>query len=218
MSDNQTTAPVSAPTPPKAPRPDLTKIEPFVATRNGVSLSLTPFAGNRGGWDGVVYQAPQVVVTEGKDLVEDKAFLTSLQWYGKDNLAKMVNTYSKRAAQDAHVDSIPDTDNQPGFPEGSKAGVFVESVFISKIEKFAAASQRISELIELYEDAVKVYTAASTDMFAEIVDAAGDKDKIEELRARFAKLAKTVNSYKLEIDERRNRKSKEVETNTVIPE
>ena len=220
MSETNTlpSIPTTVPTPPKAPRPDLTKVKPYLVTRNGVSKSLTPFAGSRKAWDGVVYQSPQVRNTEGTSIVDDPSFIEDLNWYGKDNILRIINVFSRRMSQDYHRDAIPDTDNEAGYPVGSKAGIFVESRFISSMEKFATSSLRISELVELYEDAVKVYTSASSELINEVVAAAGDTTKIAEIKNRFTKLADTVNQYKMEIEERRNRKSKEEQTETVTPE
>ena len=46
----------------------------------------------------------------------------------------------------------------------------------------------------------------------------GDIDKITEIKAYVKKLGDTVNQYKLEIDERRSKKSKEANTDEVRPE
>lgn len=222
MSENTTTTDTTGtglvPTPPRPPRPDLTKVKPYTITRNGVNKTLTAFAGTRKQWDGVVYQAPQMISNTEKSLLDDTAFLLDVDWYGRDNIMRMINVISRRMAQDYHKDAIAEVDNQVGFPEGTKAGEFVESKFVSAMEKFATSAIRLSELIELYEDAVKAFTSASTNLVNEVIAADGDVDKIQEIKSRIDKLSGTVNSYRLEIEERRNRNSKEEQTETVVPE
>jgi len=220
MSENTTaTVPANIPNPPKAPRPDLSKVVPYLVTRNTVEKALTPLAGSRKTWDGVVYQAPQVRTTENTGIIDDPLFIEDLAWAGKDNIVRALNVIWRRLAQDAHADAIPEHDNEPGFPEGSKAGVFVAERFIKSIENFTTSSLRISELVELYEEANAAFQRyTSNELIPAIMACNGDVDKIAEIKAYVKKLGDTVNQYKLEIDERRAKKSKEANTDEVRPE
>ena len=213
------TPPVTVPAPPKEPKPDLSKVSLYSVTRNGISKILTAFAGSRGAWLNKVYQAPQIE-TDGEVAIEkDEKLLANLSWIGKDNVKKIINLYLKRMSQDIHDDSIPEKENLATFPEGAEEGIFHESTFLSKMATFTAAQFKLSELIEQYEEAVAAYTnSTGKEFFDAVVAAQGDPVKIAALKAGIDKLSSSVNQLKAEIEVRRNRRSKEVETETVSPE
>ena len=209
---------VATPTPPKKEKPDLSKVVPYNIERNGIKKALTPFAGSRGAWDGKIYQAPQIEDEAGKSIPEDSTFLTNLSWFGKENVKRFLNVIARRMAQDYWDDAIPEKDDEAGFPEGSKAGIFVESLFIKAMTEFAAASLKISELNELYNDAVDALKNETTGFIAEMTAAAGDADKMKIAGDKFKQLSDNVNSLKLELEARKARRSKEAQTETVTPE
>lgn len=210
--------PPAPPTPPKAPKPDLTKVTPYVVTREGVPLTLGVFAGTRGNWDGVVYQAPQVSTDGTASLVsEDKDFIKSIQWFGKENVARMLNVVARRMSQDNWEDAIPEVDNQAGFPEGSQAGVFCESVFLKATQDFAASALKISELRELKDDAEARLTSALPAFIAAMTAAKND-DERKSAATDYQKLNDNLLSLKAQLEARMSKRSKEVNSEEVRPE
>lgn len=215
MSDNTTTV-VPAPTTPKKEKPDLSKVACYTITRNEIPLVLTPFAGTRGKWDGTVYQAPQIEIEGATVLTEDSTFIKGLIWFGKDNLKRIVNIFARRMAQDIWEDSIPEA--------GDQEGIWQEATFIRLMTEFAASSMKISELQELYEDAVAKYQNASGPFIVEMTTAAAETD--EKKRAELTKaasdkfkgLSDAVSSIRAELETRRAKRSKEAATETVTPE
>ena len=205
---NEHNAPV-ANTEIKKPAPDLTKVTPIVVTRNGIDYELTPFAGRRGAWDGVVYQAPQVKTEDGKQLEEDNSFQTGLKFIGKETVARILNIFCKRFAQDAHTDAIPD--------EGENKGIFQLDKFVRSIQEFSVAQLRISELRELYDEAVAQYMSFCTGEFVQVMTMGSPEDKVA-IQAKMQQMTAQVNQYKQDLEERAAKKSKEAETETVRAE
>lgn len=215
MSENTTATNAAPATTPKKEKPDLTKVVPISVNRNTVDLALTPFAGSRGAWDGVVYQAPQLVSTVKSevnnetmdDITNDVPFLKSLLWFGKSNIINMVNVVAKRMSQDNWADATDE-----------KTGIFDQTKFVQSTTAWAAAALRISELKELYNEAVEKMTAAQQELLPKILACNGDQDKIKEVGAWFQGFTDQVNSYKNQLEERSQRRSKEAETDTVRAE
>lgn len=199
MSDENTPVTPTA-TVTKKPKPDLTKVTPYSVTRNAVTKSLTAFAGTRGAWDGVVYQAPQI---------SEATINEDIAWFGVQNIIRTVNIVARRMAQDYWDDAIPET--------GDQAGIFQEATFLRLVSEWSAASMKISELIELYNEAVEKYQAATPTFIAEMTAAAGDATKTAEAAAKFQALSDAVTSIKAELEARKARRSKEAATETVVP-
>lgn len=205
--------PTTSPTPPKAPKPDLSKVKPYQISRNGISKHLSAFAGTRGKWDGVVYQAPQAGFTPDTPVREDKIFLENVEWYGVENVIRIINIFSKRFGQDCWVDAIPE--------HGDQKGIFQETTFIRSMEALSVASLRISELRELYDEAVQAMQNAQPEFMANMMKAAQIADpahrevEIKKVGVEFQRLCDAVTSVKAQLEERSQKKSKEVETDTV---
>lgn len=217
------TSNVTTPVAPKKTPPDLSKVELFTVNRNNIDKPLTAFAGTRGNWDGVVYQAPQVLETPGAVIKDDTILLNDLEWVGKQNVIDFLNTILKRTAQDCWRDSIPDAETPMGFDE-SQYGIFQQNLFLDKITKLSAAQMRISELNDLYNQSVQALKDAQ-DQFMKDIFAASTitnederKAKMAEVGEAYKKLGEKVASYKAQLDERKSRKSKEEQTETVMPE
>jgi len=208
----------TVPVPPKTPKPDLTKVTPYTVVREGVSKILGVFAGTRGNWDGVVYQAPQIETDGTASLVsEDKNFIASIQWFGKENIARMINVVARRMSQDNWEDSIPEIDDQAGFPEGSKAGVFCEAVFLKKTADFAASALKLSELRELKDDAESRLTTALPAFIAAMTVATTDEER-KAAASTYQKLNDNLLSLKAQLEVRMAKRSKEANAETVTPE
>jgi len=200
---------VATPAAPKKPAPDLSKIKCYTVERNSIKKVLTAFAGKRGAWDGVPFQAPQVEITPETDIVNDSVFLSDLNWVGKDNVLKIVNIFLRRLAQDLWENAIPET--------GDNAGKFQESTFIQSVENLTAASLRISELQELLDDATQKYLGATDEFISDMAKATNQAEK-DAATAKFKALANAVNSLKAQLDERKSKRSKEKNTEEVRPE
>lgn len=203
------TVPLPPPVTTEKVAPDLSKVKPHVVERNGVKLTLTPFAGKRGNWDGIVYQAPQINVEDGKLIEQDETFLNGLRFISKEKVQTILNIFCKRFAQDAHLDAIPDT--------GEQKGVFQVDKFLRSIQDFSVAQLRISELRELLDEAIATYTSAQTQFVTDMIAARTDEER-KAIGEKFTKLGAIMTQRKAEYDERVNKKSKEVETDTVRPE
>jgi hypothetical protein len=183
-----------------------------------VSKILGVFAGTRGNWDGVVYQAPQIETDGTASLVsEDKNFIASIQWFGKENIARMINVVARRMSQDNWEDSIPEIDDQAGFPEGSKAGVFCEAVFLKKTADFAASALKLSELRELKDDAESRLTTALPAFIAAMTVATTDEER-KAAASTYQKLNDNLLSLKAQLEVRMAKRSKEANAETVTPE
>ncbi len=199
MSDETTTVP--APVTTKKPKPDLTKVVPYVVERNGIKKALTVFAGTRKSWDGVVYQAPQVT---------KESFNDDITWFNIENIIRTINLAARKMAQDYWDDSIP--------ASGEQAGIFQEATFLRYIAEWSAASMKMADLIDLYNDAVEAYQGATPAFIAEMTAAAGDPVKTAAAAAKFEALSAAVTSVKAEMEARKARRSKEKAQEEIVPE
>ena len=189
---------------------------PITVTRNGVEGTLDVFVGKRNDWKDRAYPAFQIKsetfkqgTSELDTIVNDKTFINDLTFIGKDNIKKFVNVILRRNGQDLVEDAIPQS--------GDNAGVLQLDVLIKSWETLQAASLKLSELVELYNEAVVKYQAATPAFVAEMTAAAGDAEKMAAATEKFQALSNAVTLLKNEYEIRKAKRSKEAQAETVSP-
>lgn len=189
---------------------------PVEVSRNSVSGTLTNFVGKRNDWKDRAYAAFQIEAetfkagtSEYDAIVQDPKFLNGLVFVGKTNVLRFINTILRRIGQDNVEDAIPET--------GDNAGVFQMDVFVKSWENLQAASLKLNELVELYNEAVVKFSKNTSTIVERIIAANGDKDIIQKLKEENDMLAANVNAYKQEYEIRKAKRSKEVQAETVTP-
>ena len=189
---------------------------PITVTRNGVEGTLDVFVGKRNDWKDRAYPAFQIKsetfkqgTSEHDTIIHDKTFINDLTFIGKDNIKKFVYVILSRNGQDLVEDAIPQScDN---------AGVLQLDVLIKSWETLQAASLKLSELVELYNEAVVKYQAATPAFVAEMTAAAGDAEKMAAATEKFQALSNAVTLLKNEYEIRKAKRSKEAQAETVSP-
>jgi len=189
---------------------------PITINRNGTNGTLSVFVGKRNDWKDRAYPAFQIEsetfkqgTSEHDAIVNDKKFINGLVFLGKDNIKKFVNVILRRNGQDMVEDAIPQS--------GENAGVLQLDVLIKSWETLQAASLKLSELIELYNEAVVKYQAATPTFVAEMTAAAGDPAKMAAATEKFQALSNAVTLLKNDYEIRKAKRSKEVNAETVTP-
>lgn len=175
---------------------------PQIVTRNGIDKVLSLQEGKREGWKGKPYQAPQIETDLTKGVTDDSSFLNDIIWFGKENVKNFINTLAKRACQDYVEDSI----GEKGTPN---AGQFSMDKFLNFVANFAASAMKLSELVELHQaESAKLSNYVSSDEFDSILKS-GDMNAIAAAKAKIDTMSSTVKALKLDLDERKARRSKE---------
>jgi hypothetical protein len=189
---------------------------PIVVARNGVTEILTNFVGKRNDWKDRAYAAVQIKTetfkagtSEHDSIVHDKSFLNSLVFIGKTNVERFLNTILRRIGQDNVEDAIPET--------GENAGVFQMGVFVKAWENLQAASLKLSELVEQYNEAVVKLQKAFPDFVAVMSNPNSTQEQKDKAVAHYNGLNEAVTTLKNEYEIRKAKRSKEAQAETVTP-
>jgi len=190
--------------------------KPIHITRNGTTGTLQVFVGKRNEWKDRAYPAFQIEsenfkagTSEHDAIVHDKTFINGLVFIGKENIKKFVNVILRRNGQDMVEDAIPE--------KGDNAGILQMDVLIKSWETLQAAQLKLSELVELYNEAVVKFQHATPNFVAEMTAAGGDPEKMAAATAKFQTYSDAVNLLKNEYEIRKAKRSKEAQAETVTP-
>lgn len=185
--------------------------KPLTVERNGIVKKLAVFVGKRGAWENKPYAAPQIE-TDGTESapVDDKSFMDSVTFFGKNNLKNFINVIARRFGQDYVEDSI-------GAEGTATAGIFSLDRFLTYWKELRSSAMKLSELNEAYQLAVSEFTSFTTGELMEAVGT-GDTYRIEEAKKKMSSLNATLISLKAEFEERKARRSKEAAAETVTAE
>jgi hypothetical protein len=180
---------------------------PIEITRNGQTQKFTVFEGKREAWKGRLYQAPQLV-TDGTDgeVQSDTSFVGGLNWIGKNNIRNFLNTILKRFGQDFVDDATGDE------------GTADEGIFsIDKFQKFwmdlKSSALKLSELQEAYQEEVEAYKALTNEFLLKVTELS--PDEIAAYKKQLDAAGVRLNAMKKDFDERKAKKSKEAQAETV---
>lgn len=189
---------------------------PVEVTRNGVTKALTTFVGKRNDWKDRAYAAFQISsesfkqgTSEHDAIIHDKTFLNDLIFVGKDNVKKFLNVILRRIGQDNVEDAIPE--------KGENAGIFQLGVFVKSWENLQAASLKLSELVEQYNEAVVKLQQAFPAFVATMSNPHASAEEKEKAVAHYNGLNEAVTTLKNEYEIRKAKRSKEAQTETVSP-
>ena len=189
---------------------------PVEVSRNGVTIELTNFVGKRNDWKDRAYAAAQIQsepqkagTSESDAIMNDKTFLKGLVFVGKTNVERFINVILRRIGQDNVEDAIPET--------GDLAGHFQLGLFVKSWETLQAASLKLSELIEQYNEAVVKLQQAFPAFVASMSDASATAEDKANAVAKYEALNSAVTTLKQEYEIRKAKRSKEAQTETVSP-
>ena len=189
---------------------------PVEVTRNGVSDTLTNFVGKRNDWKDRAYAAFQIKsesfkagTSEYDAIVNDKTFINGLVFVGKSNIERFINVIMRRIGQDNVEDAIPE--------QGDNAGIFQLGVFVKSWENLQAASLKLSELVEQYNEAVVKLQQAFPAFVAVMSNPSSTQDDKDAAVAKYEALNSAVTTLKQEYEIRKAKRSKEAQTETVSP-
>lgn len=181
--------------------------------RNGIEKTLTVCMGKRDAWKDKPYQAFQVE-TDGTESLpaEDSLFLECLAWVGKGNVKNALNTIFRRYGQDFVEDATGDADTEKAG--GLKNGIFSQEKFIAFWTNLKSSAMRLSELNEAMQAAIKEFTEYTTGPLISAYES-GDAVAIATAKAKMETMKATLNSFRADFEERKQRRSKEAATETV---
>ncbi len=179
--------------------------------RNGINMTLKCFVGKRNEWKDKPYQAAQIE-TDGTDspASEDKVFLGDLDWFGKGNVKNFINTIARRFGQDYVVDAT----GEDGTPD---AGIFNLDKFLTYWKNLKSSAMKLSELTEAFQIASTEYKDFTS---GELINAfeSGDTTRISAAKAKMTALKSTLNSLQADFEERKAKRSKEAQAETITAE
>lgn len=189
---------------------------PVEVSRNGVTAALTNFVGKRNDWKDRAYAAFQIQselqksgTSEHDAIIHDKTFIKGLVFVGKQNVERYINVILRRIGQDNVEDAIPE--------KGDNAGIFQIGLFIKSWETLQAASLKLSELIEQYNEAVVKLQQAFPDFVATMSNPDASAEDKAAAVAKYEALNSAVTTLKQEYEIRKAKRSKEAQTETVSP-
>jgi hypothetical protein len=181
--------------------------------RNGITATLKVLTGKRGDWMDRPYQAFQLETdgTEG-DVSTDSVLTAGLQFVGKLNVVNALNAIFRRFGQDFVDDATGDKESEAAG--GTKDGVLDFDKFVAFWRNLRSSAMRLSELQENYQNQVTEFTAFTT---GELMDAfnSSDAGRLALAKQKVESMNKSLVSMKQEFEERKARRSKEKETETV---
>jgi len=103
-------------------------------TRNGVTKTLSMFKIVKGKRKDTEYLAPKV------DFSSPETWAQEVLWCGLQNVANVLQTFYKRAAQDIWLNNIN--------PDGTRN----EAKFLKEMEDFTSAGMKLKEIWDKYEE------------------------------------------------------------------
>jgi hypothetical protein len=181
--------------------------KPLSFVRNNINVVMQVFEGKKekSKWYGRKFQAPQVE-TDGTDSApaDDKVFLASMTLLGKENVLNSMNAVLKRYGQDFILDA---TNEEGVFDVDKYIGYWVNltSAALSKAELEESRDQVVNELNEL------MFTMISNKQRLN-----EDPVFLAELTATAERLQKRSADLRKALDDRKARRSKEENSETVM--
>lgn len=179
-------------------------------TRNDITATLGKFVGKRNEWKDKPYQAFQLE-TDGTDeaVEKDNIFITGLNWIGKNNVKNYLNTILKRHGQDFVVDSL-------GAEGTADEGIFSLDKFITFWTNLKSSALRLSELNDTYQEEVAKYQELTNQLVALLMEGhAKDSEVVKAHKQKVDTSSAAIKTLQAEFDERKARKSKEAQAETV---
>ena len=179
--------------------------KPIHITRNGVTVPLKVFVGQRGEWKDKPYAAVQIETDDTSEVAKDHSFIKDLTFIGKSNVKNALNVIFRRYGQDFFNDSVSE-----------ETGEFSLDKFTKSWENLTATGLKLSELKELLDNEQKKHENYIANEALALLTS-GDPVKVDAAKKVIEERTKSIKALRFDLEQRAARRSKEKETDTVAP-
>lgn len=180
--------------------------KPIHITRNGVTVPLKVFVGQRGEWKDKPYAAVQIETDDTSEVAKDHSFIKDLTFIGKSNVKNALNVIFRRYGQDFFNDSVSE-----------ETGEFSLDKFTKSWENLTATGLKLSELKELLDNEQKKQEAFIAGEGIELLGRGRGTPEFDKALKIIEDFKKSIKALRFDLDQRAARRSKEKETDTVAP-
>ena len=210
---------------------------PFVIERNGIKVQAEVFVGAqraKSKWSGIPWVAPQISTTEGqkpdekgqggdKGYQHDSAFHTGIQFVGRSNVVNALNIILRRYGQDFLTDSTSELDGTLNLDAYHKAWteLATSALKISELEELIQTEQEkqaknLETLVSLSDQLANAASGladgtVSTEQFKHV------KHQLETVKFQIETVKSQINAYRQQLTNRKGKRSKEQQAETVAP-
>lgn len=210
---------------------------PFIIDRNGIKMHAEVFVGAaraKSKWSGVPWVAPQISTIEGqgpdekgqggdKGYEHDSAFHTGIKFVGRSNVVNALNIILRRYGQDFLTDSTSELDGTLNLATYHKAWseLATSALKISELEELIQTEQEkqaknLEALVVLSDQTINLASGVA-DGTIPVERFKHSKHQLEIVKAQIEAVKAQINAYRQQLANRKGKKSKEQQAETVAP-